>query len=859
MDERKFHLAPGRISNQITLPNVRISIITSRFIRFEWSENGVFEDRQTLSVVNRDLGKVAFKVSKTAAGLVIDTGDVLIELTGDGKKFSAENLKVTFTQRGEKKFWQPGMDDSGNLLGSCRTLDLCDGGEKRCDMDHPESCPGEPVKLCNGLISRDGWSLIDDSTRVVIDKNGSGKWVAPRPAGERQDWYILFYGDDFAAALHDGAEVFGRQPLPPRYTLGYWWSRYWAYSDLEIEELMDGFDHNDIPIDVMVVDMDWHLEGWTGYTWDRRYFPDPDGFLKRLHERGVKITLNLHPADGVGKHEERFEEMARAMGLDPAKTDRVKFDITDPVYMDNYFKILHHPEEKRGVDFWWMDWQQGESTAMKGLDTLPWINQLHWEDMLGRRDRKRPLIFSRFGGIGAGRYAIGFSGDTYSTWASLAYQVYFTATAANVLYGYWSHDIGGHLGVCDPERYVRWTQFGAFSPILRTHTTKTPLGERRPWAFAEPYSLLLAAAIRRRYEMTPYIYSEMAEATRSGISLCRPLYYFDPSDDECYKHDQEYGFGSGMIVNPVVAPVEPESEEIAQKSYLPAGEWYDTVFGCFESGRRTVEKSYRLEEVPVFVRRGAIVPGTFDCRRLNEKCWKNLAVTVYPGESGDYDMYEDDGISTDYRNGGFTFIHMTHRTRGRVRTVGVVHTGKGFDGFEQIRNLEVSLPGCVPPVHVSYNGHRIPRVYRFKDGENTAVWRYDGAECRIVVRMPGVDIDAGAELKFNFGSNDFYSAAAGVAARFRRLKRVATLHNSMGGAVVTDSDERLGQQLSHAAVRISLDPAVFYSEMALIEAKLPGLASEMDKLAAASEKKTAPGFRTKAATKARAIILSCQR
>ena len=135
-----------------------------------------------------------------------------------------------------------------------------------------------------------------------------------------------------------------------------------------------------------------------------------------------------------------------ALGVNANKVKRIPFDITDPRYMEHYFTLLHHPQEEAGVDFWWMDWQQGKTTAMPGLDTLPWINHLHWRDMERnpRRGGKRPLIFSRFGGYGAGRYCIGFSGDTYSVWESLHFQPYFTATAANVLYGYWSHDIGGH-------------------------------------------------------------------------------------------------------------------------------------------------------------------------------------------------------------------------------------------------------------------------------------------------------------------------------------------------------------------------------------------------------------------------------
>ncbi|MCZ7672764.1 MAG: hypothetical protein M5U34_39435 [Chloroflexi bacterium] len=245
----------------------------------------------------------------------------------------------------------------------------------------------------------------------------------------------------------------GAAPLLPRWALGNWWSRYWAYSAEELLGLMDEFKANHVPLSVCIVDMDWHLtetgnaaSGWTGYTWNRKLFPDPPGFLAALHERGLKTALNLHPADGVYPHEEKYEEMALEMGIDPASQQPVPFDIADPKFTRAYFERLHHPMEADGVDFWWMDWQQGTRSAVSGLDPLWWLNHLHFYD-LGRDGEKRPalsvskrpalsvskrpalsvskrpFIFSRWGGLGNHRYPIGFSGDTHVTWDSLAFNL----------------------------------------------------------------------------------------------------------------------------------------------------------------------------------------------------------------------------------------------------------------------------------------------------------------------------------------------------------------------------------------------------------------------------------------------------
>jgi alpha-glucosidase (family GH31 glycosyl hydrolase) len=278
--------------------------------------------------------------------------------------------------------------------------------------------------------------------------------------------------------------------LPPRFAFGAWWSRYWAYSDQELNELVKGFRENDVPFDVLVIDMDWHNTfsdkrsthavdqagqtlGWTGYTWNPLLFPDPVAFLNGLHDNGLKVTLNLHPASGVQPFEDAYPAMAKAMGQNPADKKYVPFDITNQTFARNYFDILHHPMEKQGVDFWWLDWQQDETTAIKGVNPTWWLNYTHFTDQA--REGKRPLLFHRWGGLGNHRYEIGFSGDTVSVWESLAFQPGFTAQAANVGYAFWSHDIGGHMpGVVEPELYLRWLQFGALSPILRTIPPRMP-------------------------------------------------------------------------------------------------------------------------------------------------------------------------------------------------------------------------------------------------------------------------------------------------------------------------------------------------------------------------------------------------
>ena len=267
--------------------NARFTVLGDRLIRMEWAEDGKFEDRATLGIVNRKMEVPQYKVRHAGKKLIIETKALTLTYTGNGR-FDENNLSVTFSmadpsaKKGIKKVtWHPGMDDSGNLLGTVRTLDGCDGFKTKEPYD-------------KGVASRDGWAIIDESTRqVFVPVNSDWKyWVANREAGDRQDLYMFAYGHDYKAAVSDFTKIGGRIPLPPKYAFGYWWCRFWQYSDFEFTGLGKEIRSLSLPIDVMVIDMDWHETwslrrhnapkdefgqriGWTGYTWQKKLFPNP--------------------------------------------------------------------------------------------------------------------------------------------------------------------------------------------------------------------------------------------------------------------------------------------------------------------------------------------------------------------------------------------------------------------------------------------------------------------------------------------------------------------------------------------------------------------------------------------------------
>ena len=668
-------------SSMVVSGEARFTVLTDALLRLEWSASCIFEDRASLSVINRRLPVPQFAVERHDGWLIIRTRRITMRYREGGGQFDQNNLAIELHADGGAVLWHPGIPDSGNLRGTARTLDGVDG-----------ACALEP-----GLLSRDGWSLVDDSHRPLLG-GSDWPWPVARLNPQQIDWYFFGHGRDYPGVLRDFTKIAGRIPLPPRFIFGAWWSRYWAYSDEELKQLVREFDEHDVPLDVLVIDMDWHLDGWTGYTWNPRYFPEPDSFLTWAHEHGLAVTLNLHPAEGVGRHEARFADMALAMGRDLQSESHLAFDVTDTAFVRAYFDVLHHPIQKQGVDFWWIDWQQGHHTRVHNLDPLFWLNHLHFTDMqvnpIPPGARKRPVIFSRWGGLGNHRYPVGFSGDTYSTWETLSFQPTFTATAANVGYAYWSHDIGGHFhGPVEPEMYVRWLQWGALSPVLRTHSTKNPDAERRIWTMPPRFFDAARKAFHLRYALLPYIYTAARQCFDESIAPCRPLYYHWPDHDESYAHPEAYMLGDHMFVAPVVQPGAGDDCVAVVNTWLPPGRWVNWHSGELLHGPRAITLEVPLDQAPIFLRAGSVIPLAHGVRRSNHAL-DPLVLRVTAGDSAASCLYEDDGATTDYLDNRCAWTIFTVEHERSLLVLDIGEARGSFDGMLARRTLKI----CIAPL-----------------------------------------------------------------------------------------------------------------------------------------------------------------
>lgn len=630
----KLETTPSARKSQVVQgENYRFTVLTPCLLRLEYEKDGKFEEKATQRVLNRDFGEVPFQVEKRGGELHILTERLHLTYTGQEFAPHSLNIRLLGNMTAFLNVWYYGKevphygDDVVNLKGTTRTLDGRDG-----------ECPLE-----DGLMSKGGISLLDDSDSLVFGEDG---WLQPRTGGGI-DLYFFGYGRDYKQCLQDFYRLCGSTPMLPRYALGNWWSRFYPYTEESYLELMERFEKERIPFSVAVFDMDWHITdgggdggGWTGYTWNRSLFPDPPSFLRKLHEKGMKVTLNVHPDGGIRAHEERYREMAAAMGIDPETKAPVEFDVTNPDFWDGYFRIVHRPLEEQGVDFWWIDWQSGDTSKGKGMDPLWMLNHYHYLDNC--KNGNRGLCLSRYAGPGSHRYPIGFSGDAVISWETLKFQPYFTATAANIGYTWWSHDIGGHMGgYLDHELAVRWVQFGVFSPINRLHSSDNPFVSKEPWNYPPDKAEIMKRFLRLRHRMLPYLFTMNELCHTQGLPLVEPVYYEYPWEEGAYQFRNEYFFGTQLLVCPITEHTKYETLRAGTKGWLPEGLWFDFFTGQIYHGGRSLTFSRRLDGIPVLAKAGAVIPMDGEKDSLGWENPKTLEVWIYPGADNRFTLYEE--------------------------------------------------------------------------------------------------------------------------------------------------------------------------------------------------------------------------
>ena len=665
--------------NPLVIGNARFTVITPELIRIEY---GKFTDAPSLFAMNRDALFNSFALSTTGPEAVIDTGRIRLIYRNDGKQFNPHNLSASIRNTdGSWIPWNPQLKNLGNLGGTRQSLDGVKGA----------------VKVSDGILSRDGWYFLDDSRRQILVND----WIAERPSGAGSDGYLFGYGDDYRAGLRALTAISGQVPMPRAYTLGSWYSRWWKYSSNEFRQIIQDYHDHDFPLDVLVMDMDWHkVNDWTGYSWNRELLPDAEKLLQDVHAQGLAVTLNDHPQGGVEPFEDHYSDFMRAMGQDPASKKTLPYDMGDRKYIDTLFASNIVPLEKQGVDFWWVDWM-GDG---KPFNTLAWVNEYFYRHSM--HDNLRGQSFSRWADFGDQRHPIHFSGDTKIKWSTLAFEVPFTAESGNAGCFYWTHDIGGFVdhwgngGRRPPgELLARWTQFGAMSAALRLHSANIARIDKRPWKWPAEIEESMRQSYHLRSVLFPYIYSSSFESHRDSVPLIRPMYLDASRDEEAYLHPQQYYLGDAFLVAPIVKAARGSGLG-HQDVWFPQGRWFDWFTGeeHYSGEQSRIRKD--LNSFPLFAKGGIPIAMQPYTQRMASTPLSTLTVRAFPGDvgaTGRFILYEDDGLTQDYAKGAYATTDIWYTRSDKGVDVTVAPTDGNYVGQLASRGYIIELPATGHP------------------------------------------------------------------------------------------------------------------------------------------------------------------
>lgn len=612
----------------------RISILTERLVRLEYNEQGIFVDLPSELVVSRNLDAPKFSLKEDPTLLEITTKYFKLLYVKEkpfegGKLNTTSNLKIELLDT--DRVWYYGHPEARTLAAPALSL-----------MDEKGK-----AKSAKSLYSLDGFVSIDDSESLLLEEDGTFKERSVKGI----DTYVFLYRKDFEFCLKDYFAITGPPALLPRYALGNWWSRNENYNDESLDQLVEAFDKNEIPLSIILLNHDWHIRSFekenhlhTGFTFNKDYFKFPPALVQKLHTKGIRLGLTVDPTEGFYPFDTYYEKAKTY--ITPDKKGVLPFNVLEPKVLDVYLKLFIHPLDNIGIDFYSLDTDNTKNTKALWL-----LNHYQFYDM--RRDyKRRPMVLSKNTLLAPHRYPVQYSGKTIVSWDTLREIPFFNSSAANVGVSFWSHDIGGfHKGTEDNELYTRFVQLGCFSPILKFGSEKGKYYKREPWKWNVKTYEIVKDYLILRHRLIPYLYTEAYTYNKTGRPLVIPIYYKFPDlyDDPTYKN--EYYFGSQLFVAPIVSKKDYVMDRVIQRIFMPEGTWYDFVTGKkFPGGKRYVA-FFKDNEYPVFAKEGSILVLGDNEISNDTTPPDHLEIQIFPGKSNSYTLYEDDGLSDLYRKG----------------------------------------------------------------------------------------------------------------------------------------------------------------------------------------------------------------
>ncbi len=599
-------------ANVISGEKYRFSFLTDRLVRLEYSPNGVFEDRASQNVIFRNFGKVEFSVNQSETLLQIETKYFTLLYDKNkpfysGKLTPGNNLRVTLKE--SDKMWYYGHPEARNFGALNYSLDNYNG----------------KLKYDKGLYSTDGFATLDDTMSYVIDDNDN-------PINREKgviDIYLFMYRKDFGYCLRDFYELTGYPPMISRFALGNIWYKNDKYDIQGISNLISKFNDNNINISSIILGNTWH-NNVDFYSFDKLDYSALNNIMKG---NNIKLGLTLNPEYGINNQSSLYSSVSNYLENNSNLINFIPFNSSlASAYMNNVLRSLIGV----GVDYFLLDYNN-----IKDKQNIALFNHYNFISNPVFKN-SRGISVSRNIGVSMHRYSIYFSGNTKVDWKTLELLPFYNASASNIGVSWVSHAIGGYYGGFEnSELFIRYVQLGTFSPIFMLASEGGKYYKREPWKWDVLSFSVVRDYMQLRNKLVPYLYSEAYIYHKSGSPLIQPLYYQYPKiiDEALYRN--QYMFGTEMMVSPIIKKKNPVMNRVVQRVFMPEGKWYHFGSGKRYNGNKYYLNFYKDEDYPVFVKSGSILPMSLDNNTNNPV---NMEVQVFPGASGNYKLYEDDGF-----------------------------------------------------------------------------------------------------------------------------------------------------------------------------------------------------------------------
>ncbi|WP_226701872.1 TIM-barrel domain-containing protein [Microbulbifer elongatus] len=589
--------------------------------------------------------------------------------------------------------------------------------------------------------------LFDNSASGFMDLGASEENVLQFEAVAGRTSYIVVAGESYPQLIENYVDVTGRQPMPPRWALGNFASRFGYRSEQEVRDVVAKFREEDFPLDALVLDLYWFgpdIKGHMGnLAWDKNAFPTPVEMMADLREDGINTILVTEPF--VLSTSERWDNAVASNALAKNVAGKPKqFDfyfgntgLIDVFSEDgrDWFWNIYKDLKEQGVSGWWGDLGEPEVHPADTIHTVGSADEIHnayghrWAQMLFDNEKadspeQRPFIMMRSGFPGSQRFGmIPWTGDVSREWGGLQPQVELSLQMGLLGFGYTHSDLGGFAGgeEFDRELYIRWLQYGVFQPVYRPHAQEHIAPE--PVFHDRKTRNITREFIKLRYRLLPYNYTLAFENSQTGMPLMRPLFFENENALALMDNKDAYLWGNDFLVAPVT---KADTDEVSVQ--LPGGIWFD-YWNDNQYGGDLARVEVDLETIPVLVRAGAFIPTVQDMKTTREYSSANLRLDYYAHESAKQSngyVYEDDGVTANaFAKGQYQKLLFAGERKETGIQFSFDREGNGYTGAPESRTVELVLHNWEQaPAEVAAGGQSIALVRRSKELAANTAW-YD--------------------------------------------------------------------------------------------------------------------------------------